>query len=71
MVGDFESLFWKYIQKGWSKRIRVRVEIPVNNNIFVYKLFDKRYTFPFIIVHVPCNDSSIPQNIFYLAIFKT
>ena len=25
MAGDFESHFWKYIQKGWSKRVRVRV----------------------------------------------
>ena len=46
----------------------LKPDISVNNNIFVYKLFDKIDTFPFIIVWIPHIDSSIPQDIFHLAI---
>ena len=42
----------------------------VSNNIFVYKLFDKRDAFPFSIVRMPFLSSNIPYNIFYNTILS-
>ena len=41
------------------------LDISVNNDGFVYKLFDKRDTFPFFIVRMPYLSSNIPEFIFY------
>ena len=39
--------------------------VKIENNIFVFKLFDKRDKFPFIIVHMPYPPSNIPSPVFY------
>ena len=41
------------------------LEINIENNIFVYKLFDKRDTFPFYIVRMPDLSGNIPKHVFY------
>ena len=46
------------------------LDITIQENIFVYKLFDKRDKFPFFIVRMPHLDSNIPSNIFYGAFFS-
>ena len=46
------------------------LDITVENNIFRYKLFDKRDAFPFSIVRMPHADSNIPSCIFYSSIFS-
>jgi len=46
------------------------LDITVENNIFRYKLFDKRDAFPFFIVRMPHADSNIPSCIFYGSIFS-
>ena len=43
-------------------------DITVQDNKFVYKLYDKRDDFPFSIVRIPFIDSNIPQSIFYSAL---
>ena len=43
----------------------LNLDITINEGIFVYKLFDKRDTFPFSIVRMPHIDSNIPESIFY------
>ena len=42
--------------------------ITIREGTFIYKLFDKRDSFPFSIVRMPRIESNIPQNVFYLAI---
>ena len=46
----------------------LNLEICIENNIFVYKLYDKRDNFPFHIVRMPQKSSNIPQSIFYSAL---
>jgi len=46
----------------------LNLDITIDNGIFVYKLFDKRDTFPFSIVKMPRLDSNIPESIFYSAL---
>ena len=46
------------------------LEANVINNIFVYKLYDKRDAFPFSIVRMPYLSSNIPYNIFYNTILS-
>ena len=46
------------------------LEANVINNIFVYKLYDKRDAFPFSIVRMPYISSNIPYNIFYNTILS-
>ena len=41
------------------------LEISVIDNIFVYKLFDKRDGFPFNIVRMPDLSGNIPSHVFY------
>ena len=43
----------------------LNLDITIEDNIFVYKLYDKRDNFPFHIVRMPHRCSNIPQNIFY------
>ena len=43
----------------------LNLDITIKNKKFVYKLFDKRDSFPFSIVRMPYLSSNIPQNIFY------
>jgi len=46
------------------------LDITIKDGCFIYKLFDKRDTFPFFIVRMPHIDSNIPSTIFYGAIFS-
>ena len=39
--------------------------ISVADNIFVYKLFDKRDDFPFTIIHMPDRSGNIRSHVFY------
>ena len=41
------------------------LDMAVEDNIFVYKLFDKKDKFPFFIVRMPYLSSNIPSSIFY------
>ena len=43
----------------------LELDISVIDNMFVYKLFDKRDAFPFFIVRMPHIESNIPSFIFY------
>ena len=45
----------------------LNLDIVVKDGVFIYKLFDKRDTFPFFIVRMPYIDSNIPKSIFYSA----
>ena len=45
----------------------LNLDITIEENIFVYKLYDKRDAFPFSIVRMPQISSNIPQSIFYSA----
>ena len=44
------------------------LDINIIDNQFVYKPFDKRDAFPFLIVRMPHLESNIPKNIFYSAL---
>ena len=44
-------------------------DVAIQNNIFLYKLFDKRDAFPFSIVRMPDLSSNIPSSAFYGAVF--
>ena len=46
----------------------LNLDITIEDSIFVYKLYDKRDTFPFHIVRMPQISSNIPQSIFYSAL---
>ena len=46
------------------------LDITIKEGVFVYKLFDKRDTFPFHIVRMPDASSNIPSIIFYGSIFS-
>ena len=43
----------------------LEMEITIKDNIFVYKLFDKRDKFPFFIVRMPDLTGNIPCHVFY------
>ena len=46
----------------------LHLDIRVEENQFVYKLYDKRDAFPFSIVRMPYLSSNIPKKIFYSAL---
>ena len=46
------------------------LEIDIKNKIFVYKLFDKRESFPFFIVRMPDLSGNIPSHVFYGSIMS-
>ena len=46
------------------------LDISVVDNIFVYKLFDKRGDFPFTIVRMPDLSGNIPSYVFYGSIMS-
>ena len=46
----------------------LNLDITIENGMFVYKLYDKRDSFPFHIVRMPFIDSNIPKSIFYSAL---
>ena len=46
----------------------LNLDITVKDGVFIYKLFDKRDTFPFFIVPMPYIDSNILKSIFYSAL---
>ena len=41
------------------------LHIEINDSLFIYKLYDKRDSFPFHIVRMPDRSSNIPSHIFY------
>ena len=46
----------------------LHLDVRIEGNLFVYKLYDKRDAFPFSIVRMPYITSNIPQSIFYSAL---
>ena len=48
----------------------LEIETNIVDGIFVYKLYDKRDSFPFSIVKMPYLSSNIPYNIFYNTILS-
>ena len=46
------------------------LEINIRQGIFVYKLYDKRDTFPFFIVRMPDLTGNIPSSMFYGSILS-
>ena len=46
------------------------LEINILNKIFVYKLFDKRESFPFFIIRMPDLSGNIPSHVFYGSIMS-
>ena len=46
----------------------LHLDIRIEENQFVYKLYDKRDAFPSSIVRMPYLSSNIPKNIFYSAL---
>ena len=48
----------------------LELDINIVNNIFVYKLFDKRDDFPFSIVRMPDLNGNIPNHVFYGSIMS-
>ena len=46
----------------------LNLDINIVDGKFIYKLYDKRDTFPFFIVRMPQRESNMPQNIFYSAL---
>jgi len=48
----------------------LELDITIVDRIFVYKLFDKRDTFPFFIVRMPDLSGNIPGHIFYGSIMS-
>ena len=45
----------------------LNLDITVKDELFIYKLFDKRNAFPFLIVRMPYIDSNNPKSILYSA----
>ena len=43
----------------------LEIDITVQDDLFVYKLFDKRDNFPFFIVRMPDLSGNIPSHVFY------
>ena len=43
----------------------LNLDICIKEGTFMYKLFDKRKSFPFLITKLPDIESNIPQNVFY------
>ena len=46
----------------------LNLDITVKDGVFIYKLFDKRDAFPFLIVRMPYIDSNIPKSTLYSAL---
>ena len=80
-INDRDDFFSCY-NEIYPKELQLKVEnhgthatfldldISIENNIFRYKLFDKRDAFPFFIVRMPHKDSNIPSIIFYSSIYS-
>ena len=47
----------------------LNLNITIEDNVFVYQIFDKRSKFPFFIVRMPYLSSNIPSSIFYGSMF--
>ena len=56
------------VEHSGSHATFLNLDITIKEGIFVYKLYDKRDSFPFSIVRMPYIDSNIPQTIFYSAL---
>ena len=48
----------------------LELDIKIQDDIFVYKLYDKRDAFPFHIVRMPDASSNIPDHVFYATIYS-
>ena len=81
-LNDKDEFFKSYENDIYPKELKLKVEhhgthatfldldITVENDIFRYKLFDKRDAFPFFIVRMPQKDSNIPVKIFESSIYS-
>ena len=71
--GEFEKSYRDIYPPSLELKIEHRgqhatfldLDITIENNIFIYKLFDKRDDFPFFIVRMPNLSSDIPSYVFY------
>ena len=80
-INDHEE-FYKSFRNIYPSQLELKLEhhgshatfldldITIKDNIFVYKLFDKRDKFPFHVVRMPHQSSNIPTTIFYGSIFS-
>ena len=55
------------VEHSGSQASFLNLDITIKEGLFVYKLFDKRDSFPFSIVRMPHISSNIPESIFYSA----
>ena len=62
-----DELELKVEHEGYSGTF-LHLDIQVEENQFVHKLYDKRDAFPFSIVGMPYLSSNIPKKIFYSAL---
>ena len=76
--GEFSSSYKYIYPKQLELKLKHRgehanfldLDIPIEDNVFVFKLFDKRDNFPFFIVRTPYLSSNIPLSMFYDSIFS-
>ena len=74
--GEFGRFIVKYIQRSLNLTLNIKddhdtflnLDITIEEGTFIYKLIDKRDSFPFSIVRMPHIEINIPQSIFYSAI---
>ena len=67
------SFSYKYIYPKLLNKEHVLfsdLDITIENDIFLYKLFDKKDKFPFFIVRMPVLPRNIPSSIYYDSIFS-
>ena len=67
------SFSYKYIYPKLLNKEHVLfsdLDITIENDIFLYKLFDKKDKFPFFIVRMPLLQRYIPSSIYYDSIFS-
>ena len=67
------SFSYKYIYPKQLNKEHVLfsdLDITIENDIFLYKLFDKKDEFSFFIVRMPLLPSNIPSSIYYDSIFS-
>lgn len=58
------------VEHHGTKATFLDLDIEIKDNIFIYKLFDKRDKFPFHIVRMPDRKSNIPSSTFHGPIFS-
>ena len=67
-----DSELQRYYAEIYPKELEIdignrflEIDITIKDDIFVYKLFDKRDDFPFFIVRMPDLGGNIPSHVFY------